>query len=186
MTLLEITQTDRQLIQNCLSGDRDAQYKLYRTYAKAMYNICKRMVPYDADAEDVLQLSFIDVFSKLNSYKFESTPGAWIKRIVINNCINHLRKRRLETKEFDGNTDIVDEDHTEYEVNVQLIHKAIELLPDGYRIIFSLYAVEGYDHSEIAEILNITESTSKSQYSRARARLKEIIRSNGDINRIYH
>jgi RNA polymerase sigma factor (sigma-70 family) len=183
---LEITETDRRLIENCISGDRDAQYRLYRTYAKAMYNIARRMVPYDADAEDILQISFIDVFTKLNSYKFESTPGAWIKRIVINNCINHLRKKKLDTKEFDNNADIQDQEISDAEINVDIIHKAIEMLPDGYRIIFSLYAVDGYDHSEIAEIMNISESTSKSQYSRARMKLKEIIKSNGDMSRIYN
>lgn len=183
---MEITETDRRLIENCISGDRDAQYRLYRTYAKAMYNIARRMVPFDADAEDILQTSFIDVFTKLNSYKFESTPGAWIKRIVINNCINHLRKKKLETKEFDNNVEIEDQEISDAEVNVEIIHKAIEMLPDGYRIIFSLYAVEGYDHSEIAEIMNISESTSKSQYSRARMKLKEIIKSNGDMSRIYN
>ncbi|MBK9150896.1 MAG: RNA polymerase sigma factor [Saprospiraceae bacterium] len=183
---LEITETDRRLIENCLSGDRDAQYRLYRTYAKAMYNICMRMVPHEADAEDILQNSFIDVFSKLHSYKYESTPGAWIKRIVINNCINHLRKRKLDTKEYDANVDVEDEGFDDMDINVQVIHKAIEMLPDGYRIIFSLYAVEGYDHSEIAEILGITESTSKSQYSRARLKLREIITSNGDLQRIFN
>lgn len=183
---MEITETDRRLIENCLSGDRDAQYRLYRTYAKAMYNIARRMVPYESDAEDILQTSFVDVFAKLHSFKYESTPGAWIKRIVINNCINHLRKKKLETKEFDGNIDIEDHDISEADINVDVIHKAMEMLPDGYRIIFSLYAVEGYDHSEIAEIMNISESTSKSQYSRARMKLKEIIKTNGDMSRIYN
>lgn len=145
------------------------------------------MITDEAEAEDILQNSFMDVFTKLKMFKHESTPGAWIKRIVVNNCINHLRKQKPIIKELDQHTDFVDDQGDEgVEYNVAAIRKAIESLPEGYRVVFSLYAIEGYDHTEISEILEITESTSKSQYSRAKSKLYEILRSNGGLNSIYN
>lgn len=133
------------------------------------------------NAEDVLQNSFIDVYTKLDSFRFESSIGAWIKRIVINNCINYLKKRRLELSELTDQIPIELSEATpsveETVLDVGKIQRAIALLPDGYRIVFTLYAMEGYDHEEIGEILGVTEATSKSQYSRAKARLREILQS---------
>ncbi len=139
------------------------------------------------NAEDALQNSFVDVFSKLDSFRFESSIGAWIKRIVINNCINYMKKRRLEFAELNDNLHHVADDNNSLSaggqpisdevLNVELIQKAIMQLPEGYRVVFSLYAMEGYDHEEIGEILGVTEATSKSQYSRAKARLREILQS---------
>lgn len=143
-----------------------------------MYNICLRMVRSEADAEDLLQNSFIDVFTNLNSFRFESSIGAWIKRIVVNNCINFLKKRRLAFSELNDNLMHVPDDApepTEYPLSVDTVHQAINQLPDGYRVVFSLYLLEGYDHQEIGEILGISEATSKSQYSRARKKLKELL-----------
>ena len=136
------------------------------------------------NAEDALQNSFVDVFSKLDSFRFESSIGAWIKRIVINNCINQIKKRRLDFAELNDNLHFVaDENNTsttaysDEVLNVELIQKAIMQLPEGYRVVFSLYAMEGYDHEEIGEILGVTEATSKSQYSRAKAKLRQILQS---------
>ena len=177
---------DKNLIEQCMAGKRDAQYQLYKNYSKAMYNICLRMTGDQSEAEDVLQNSFVDVFTKLKMFRFESTPGAWIKRIVVNNCINHLRKNKLDFQSVDFIPDLVDETEVEeVSLNIDIVRKAIDQLPDGYRMIFCLYTMEGYDHGEIAGILNITESTSKSQYSRARSRLCEILKSNGTIDMIY-
>lgn len=180
--------TDRQLILDCIKGKRNAQYKLYQQYSKGMYSVCKRMITDEMEAEDVLQNSFVDVFTKLSSFKHESTPGAWIKRIVVNNCINHIRKRKIEFREFDNNMEVEDavQDDISNMLNVQAIKQAMTKLPDGYRIVFSLYALEGYDHSEIAEILSITESTSKSQYSRSRSKLCQIIKESGGIEQYLH
>ncbi|MBC7884252.1 MAG: RNA polymerase sigma factor [Saprospiraceae bacterium] len=150
-----------------------------------MYNICRRMIINDEEAQDVLQNSFIDIFTKLKMFKFESTPGAWIKRIVVNNCINHLRSRKLIIKELNFDYEIADCHDDDIELNVTVIYNAIGLLPEGYRVVFNLYAVEGYDHGEISEILNISESTSKSQYSRAKSKLYDILRTSGNLNNIY-
>lgn len=169
-----------ELVNACKRGDRSAQHQLYSQYAKAMYNICLRMVRNQADAEDLLQNAFIDVFTKIDSYRFESTIGAWIKRIVINTCINHFKKRRLEIQQWDERIadQPMEETDGEYEdrkLNVQKVHSAMEKLPTGYRTVFSLYLLEGYDHKEIAQVLDISEATSKSQYSRAKNKVRQLI-----------
>ena len=172
------TDTHSEIVEACKQGNRQAQYELYSLYSKAMYNICLRMVRKQLDAEDLLQNSFVDVFSKLHSFKQESTIGAWIKRIVINNCINFIKKKRLELVELKDNYDPVvqiQEEIPDTALNVNGINEAILQLPDGYRMVFTLYLMEGYDHGEIATILNITEATSKSQYSRAKKKLKYIL-----------
>lgn len=177
---------DKIMIDGCISGKREAQYMLYKKYSKSMYNICVRMISDVSEAEDVLQNAFVDVFTKLKMFRYESTPGAWIKRIVVNNCINHLRSKKLNMHFSENIPDIQDDVNDDtIEFNVGLIKNAISMLPDGYRSIFCLYTMEGYDHSEISEILEISESTSKSQYSRAKAKLYEILKSSGSLEQIY-
>jgi RNA polymerase sigma factor (sigma-70 family) len=173
---------EKALVEACLSGQRSAQAALYDRYSQAMYNVCLRMVSIPEEAEDILQESFVDIFSHLQSYRFESTLGAWIKRIVVNRCINKLKSRRLRWTEY---TDQEPEpesplhfDWDEQDLRVVQIKKGIQLLPDGYKTVLTLYLFEGYDHAEIGEILQISEETSKSQYSRARVKLKEIISQN--------
>ena len=132
------------------------------------------------EAEDLLQEAFTEAFTKLSSFRYESSFGAWLKRIVINRCINAIKKRKadLVLSEDMGNYDAADnKDDDNIEYDVKRVHKAIEMLPEGYRVIFSLYMLEGYDHSEIAQIMGISESTSKSQYMRAKLKLKEIIKA---------
>lgn len=168
------------IVEACKRGDRKAQFELYKLYSKAMYNICLRMLSSVENAEDALQNSFVDVFTKLDSFRFESSIGAWIKRIVINNCINHIKKRKLDFSELNDNMHHIPENGinlSEEVLRVDLIQKAIMQLPEGYRIVFTLYAMEGYDHEEIGEILGVTEATSKSQYSRAKAKLRDILQS---------
>lgn len=137
------------------------------------------MVKNELDAQDLLQNSFLDIFLKLDSFKYQSSVGAWMKKIVINNCINYLKKRKLLFE------DIIDDNHFQPDfeeidqdqilLNIRAIKEALMELPDGYRVVFSLYAIEGYDHKEISSILKISETTSKSQYSRARRKIKELI-----------
>lgn len=170
----------KELIEQSKRGDRKSQYKLYSFYAKAMFNICIRMLNSVEEAEDILQDAFCDAFGNLGSFRYESTFGAWLKRLVINRCINHLKKKKVnlvhhdDMAMFDEPEDPDDDEETLLEV--KKIYEAMHLLPEGYRIIFSLYLIEGYDHSEIAEILGISESTSKSQFLRAKGKIREILK----------
>jgi RNA polymerase sigma factor (sigma-70 family) len=178
---MDATQTHRDLIERCREGRRDAQFELYRLYSRAMYNTALRMVQNPHDAEDILQSIFIEVFGKLDSFRYESSIGAWMKRITVNKCINFLKSRRLMFSELTPFSDRAEDQPPEREpaFSVEKINRAIADLPDGYRVVFSLYALEGYDHEEIAQVLGITEATSKSQYSRAKARLREVLTTNG-------
>jgi RNA polymerase sigma factor (sigma-70 family) len=178
----------REIIELSKIGNQKAQYQLYRLYSKAMFNICHRMLNNREEAEDLLQDSFSDAFMKLGSFRYESSFGAWLKRIVINKCINWIQKKKIKLVFPEGLEEPVQKTETEvdYEninMEVMKIHQAIGQLPDGYRIIFSLYALEGYDHTEISEITGISESTSKSQYNRAKERIKEILKSDGNEKR---
>ncbi len=162
-----------------MQGDRGAQQKLYNLYAKAMYNICYRMTNDADEAADVLQEAFISAFNNLGSYKGTASFGSWLKRIVVNKAINHLRSKRLDLvalDEVEPVAEVAVEDKSLY-LNVERIKSCIELLPDGYRVVFSLYLLEGYDHQEIGEILGISVSTSKSQYNRAKAKLRQLLMS---------
>ncbi len=169
------------MIESCKQGDVRAQYQLYSLYHKAMYNICYRMTGQQEEAEDMLQESFTYAFSRLGSFRYESSFGAWLKRIVVNTCINHLKKRKVDLVYTEHHNDPAPEndpiDYEEIRFRVEQVSRAMEKLPQGYRIVFSLYLLEGYDHKEISEILGISESTSKSQFLRAKKKMKEILMS---------
>lgn len=166
------------LIEQCRRGDRKAQFRLYRQFSKAMYNLAYRFMNNREDAEDMLQEAFIDCFRNIRSYRSESTFGQWLKRILINKCINHLRKKKVDLLYFENVPDTPEEELSESILDTSAIFTGIEMLPDGYRIILTLHLLEGYSHSDIAGLLGIAESTSKSQYSRARSRLRNIIKNN--------
>ncbi|MDP3463499.1 MAG: RNA polymerase sigma factor [Bacteroidales bacterium] len=177
---METVQLDihQDLIRQSIEGSRKAQYKLYQQYARAMYNICLRMMPGVEDAEDMLQESFAEAFRRLHTFRFESTFGAWLKRIVINRCINEMRRRKADLKYFEDMHLFEGKPEEEVEetgLSVDKVRMAMKELPNGSRMIFSLYLLEGYDHLEIAEILNISVSNSKSQYMRARQKVKELL-----------
>jgi len=166
----------KDLVEACSKQNRDAQFRLYRQYSDAMYNLAFRMLKNEMDAEDVLQKSFLDIFKNIHKFQFHSTIGAWIKRIVINNCISFLKKKRLEFEAIDDRTASIPEPEVREEtLSVDTINRAIMKLPDGYRVVLSLYLLEGYDHGEIAQILGISESTSKSQYSRAKLKMQRLL-----------
>lgn len=164
-----------QLIEECKKGSSQAQFKLYKQYSKAMYNLAHRILNNREDAEDILQEAFVDCFRNINSFRFESTFGAWLKMILVNKCINYMRKKKIDLTLYDTLPPVVYEEEEEITYDTGRIFKGIELLPDGYRIILTLYLLEGYDHSEISQILGISESTSKSQYSRAKEKLRNIL-----------
>lgn len=172
----------QHLIDGCRNGSAEAQYQLYKLYSKAMFNVAWRIANSQADAEDILQESFLSAFRNIHSYKGEAAFGAWLKRIVVNKAINLIRKRRLELSSIEiEEVDVADEPAQENDpellLTVERIKKAIPKLPDGFRLVLSLYLLEGYDHREIGEILGISESTSKSQFNRAKNKLREILKS---------
>lgn len=173
------------LINDCIHGNSRAQHRLYKLYSKAMYNICMRMLADRHEAEDVLQESFVNAFRNLKNFRGESSFGAWLKRIVINQCISQLRKKRPVMTEI-GNIEIeqpgIDELPDYSSLNPDYIHHAIKELPVGSRVVFNLFAVEGYRHKEIGDMLAISESTSKTQYLRARSILMKKLSLKADEN----
>jgi len=167
----------QDLLDGCKTGDQKAQFQIYKLYYKAMYNTSLRIVNDAMEAEDVMQESFLSAFEKIDSYSGTVSFGAWLKKIVINRSLDALSRRKaiFEDIDFrvgirdDGNEDLLRKE--EIDIRVEEVKEAINRLPDGYRIILSLYLLEGYDHDEIAEILSISSSTSRSQLSRAKQKL---------------
>jgi len=148
-----------------------------------MYNVGFRIVNNTEEAEDVLQEAFISAFKNLHHYRGDATFGAWLKRIVVNKAINYLKKKKMERfpddEKWDVKEEVVVDEFENFPFSVEKVKSAIESLPDGYRTVLSLYLLEGYDHGEIAEIMGITESTSKSQFNRSKKKLKELLEGGG-------
>lgn len=166
------------LVEACKRGDRKAQYELYRLYSKSMFNVCMRILNHMGEAEDVLQEAFLDAFQKIHDFRQTSTFGAWLKQIVINRAINQLRQRKLEwvdVEEADSVGEEVSIPQEETDWEIERVRLGIQQLPDGFRTVLSLYLLEGYDHEEIASILGISESTSRTQYMRAKRKLVELL-----------
>lgn len=171
----------RDIIELSKAGNSQAQFQLYQLYAKAMYNICYRIMNSREEAEDMLQESFTEAFMKIDTFRFESAFGAWLKRITVNKCINALKKRKAEMVYTDTMpvSAYEEEDFDPRGLTVEQVQHALEEMPEGYRLVFSLFLLEGYDHGEIAQILGISESTSKSQYARARQKIQQILIQKG-------
>ncbi len=174
----DIRFTHQALVEKCKSGHSSSQYQLYSLYVDAMYNIGMRMLGNKEDAEDIVQESFVSAFKNLRGYNYESTFGAWLKRIVINKSINYLKAKRIPVVPMeDHEFHLQDEPPEKAEaVDIKKVKVGIGRLPTGYKQILTLYLIEGYDHNEIGEILEISTSTSKSQYHRAKKKLLEIIK----------
>ncbi|MEO0526358.1 MAG: sigma-70 family RNA polymerase sigma factor [Bacteroidota bacterium] len=172
-----IIYTHKDLVERSRSGDRNSQYQLYELYVDAMYNVSMRMLGIKEDAEDVVQDSFVDAFRRLDSFRFESTFGSWLKRIVINKSINYAKLKKVPVTPLEKHAHYIEEEKEEKpkRMDIKKVKKGISLLPLGYQQIINLYLIEGYDHGEIAEVLNISISTSKSQYHRAKKKLIEIV-----------
>lgn len=172
-----------ELVERCKLGERKAQYELYKSYSKAMFNICMRIINHMGEAEDALQEAFVDAFSNLHQFRQQSTFGAWLKQIVVNKAINQVRSRKVKWVELDewqegesgepSEEMLIWDDDSSFEV--ERIRNAVLKLPDGYRVVLSLYLFEGYDHEEIGEVLGISESTSRTQYMRAKRKLVEMM-----------
>lgn len=167
----------QDIVDGCKTGDQKAQFQIYKLYYKAMYNTSLRIVNDTMEAEDIMQESFLSAFEKIDTYSGTVSFGAWLKRIVINRSLDALSKRKAIFEDIEAHTDIRDVGSEEtsrqqdLDLKVEEVKEAINKLPDGYRIILSLYLLEGYDHDEIAEILGISSSTSRSQLSRAKQKL---------------
>jgi RNA polymerase sigma-70 factor (ECF subfamily) len=167
----------QEIIDQCREGNQKAQFQLYKLYYKPMYSVCMRIINNDADAEDVMQEAFLKAFTKMDTYKGEVSFGAWLKKIVINRSLDYLKKRKVKFEEINEKTNkIIDYQMETKEVNMKVIKDAIQKLPDGYRVVLSLYLIEGYDHEEISEILGISNSNSRTQFLRAKNKLREILK----------
>jgi len=171
--------THKKLIEKSKLGNRKAQYRLYKLYIVAMYNTSSRILKNKEDAEDIIQESFIEAFKNLKKFKYESSFGFWLKRIVINKSINHIKQKRIPIQPHidEANIPIIEEVTYDQTVSIEKVKMGIDRLAEGYKQIINLYLIEGYDHNEIGEILGIKTTTSKSQYHRAKKRLIEIIKT---------
>jgi RNA polymerase sigma factor (sigma-70 family) len=168
-----------ELIELCRRGDRKAQFEIYRLYHAAMYNTALRIVGDPDDAEDVMQEAFLKAFVKIRTYRGEVSFGAWLKKIVVNKSLDflRLRKNQLSLEEV-GEIELTEEEPSEPQETVprvEEIREAIRMLPEGYRIVLSLILLEGYDHEEVSEILQISNATSRTQFHRAKRKLQELI-----------
>ncbi len=173
------TQGESNLIGNCINGDRKSQKQLYDLFSPKMFAICLRYSKTQMDAEDVLQDAFVKLFNNLQQFRGEGSFEGWVRRIVVNTAIEHIRRKNVGTTQSEGL------ENTIADIQISALDKLYEddiiktsmHLSDGYRTVFLLYAVEGYSHKEIANRLGITESTSKSQFSRAKALLRNFIQN---------
>jgi RNA polymerase sigma factor (sigma-70 family) len=161
-----------------MAGDRKAQFELYGLYCKTMYSVSLRILGNPDDAEDAMQEAFLNAFRNMGAYEGKVSFGAWLRKIVINRSLDTLKKRKIKYVEVSERNAGPDEDTTYLgEVDVKRIHKAIQSLPDGYRVVLSLHLIEGYDHEEISQILHISNSASRTQYLRAKNKLREILKN---------
>ena len=166
---------NNKIVEDCKQNNAKAQMQLYDMYCQAMFTIAKRYVKDSFIAEDMMQDSFIKVFKNIQSFKGEVTIGAWIKRIVINQCIDYLKKKRIELVSIEETALTIanDGDWTvKEEVSVTIVTSAINSLPEKYKVVLNLFLIEGYDHQEIAKVLNITEVNSRSQLMRGKNKLR--------------
>ncbi len=161
----------QKLVRDCLKGKLQAQRQLYEQYAEAMLGVCYRYTRSVRDAEDVLQEGFLKVFHHLSQYKKEGELGAWIRRIMVNTALNFLKRNKRYQQEMFFTEEYlhpVTDDDPVHRLEAKEIADLVRQLPHGYQVIFNLYAVEGYTHVEIGEMLGISDGTSRSQYARAR------------------
>ena len=172
-----INHTEKEIVELSLNGSRKHQEQLYRLYADEMFNVCLMYSDSEEDACDILQDAYIRVFRYLNTFHFESSLKTWIRRIIVNTAINHYRKRKKEREYSQPLNDTIDVPINDIfdNINANEIVQLVNELPEGAKMVLKLYAIEGYKHKEIAEMMDITEGTSKSQLNRAKSLLKETI-----------
>ena len=174
MKLIQLFQSEEALVKACQKGDPKAQRRVYEKYAPKMLGICFRYVHDDFEAEEIMIEGFVRVFDKIESFKLEGSFEGWIRRIMVNESLMYLRSNKKYQFEISYDQILYEPEPEQFrtDLETQDLLKLIEKLPLGYRTVFNLYAIEGYSHAEIAKQLGITESTSKSQLSRARVVLQ--------------
>lgn len=171
--------TDEEIIKGCIANDMNAQKHLYERFARKMMGICLRYAENTEEAQDLVQDGFIKVFQKINSFKGDGSLEGWTRKVMVNTALDSLRKKKKEKQRIE--IDNEDDSWTGIEdgiidaISAKDLLKIIQNLPRGYRTVFNLFAIEGYSHKEIGEMLHITESTSKSQYSRAKVQLQKML-----------
>ena len=171
---------DIKLINACKRGNQKAQMQVYDSYSNAMFNVACRYLKNEEDAKDAMQEGFLKAFLNINKYQKTSAFGAWLKRIIINQCIDAIRKNRFETEALETeNLKIVDDNNWHFEASITKtkILEAIEKLPEKYRLVITLYLIEGYDHEEISKILDIKIKTSRTQLRRAKLQLQDFLKT---------
>ncbi|MBN8653064.1 MAG: RNA polymerase sigma factor [Cytophagales bacterium] len=170
---------DMELIEGCRRNDRQAQKRLYDRYASKLYALCCRYIKDKMEAEDVWITAFTKILNKIDQYTGEGNFEGWMRKIVVNESLSYLRKHKNMYLETDIEAADYEPDYQNLEAHLEAedLMKMIEALPAGYRIVFNLYAIDGYSHKEIAEQLNISENTSKSQLSRARVALQKSLQN---------
>ena len=173
-----VNMTEEAILQGCLHNEPGAQRELYQKYSSKMLSVCYRFAHNREDAEDMLQEGFIKVFSQIHTFQNKGAFEGWVRRIVVHTCINHLKKN----KKFNESVDLIHatsvqirEESVPSIVQAKQVVECIRILPIGYRTVLNLYAIEGYSHKEIADMLDIEESTSRSQYTRAKQMLEDIL-----------
>ena len=171
--------TEQELIEQCIANDKAAHNELYRRFARMVMGVALRYSRSREDAQDVVQDSFVKVFVSLKNYKGEGSFEGWIRRITVNTAINHSKKVLKFTQESDVTEqyDLSYDDHTLSNLSANEMLEMIQQLPPGFRTVFNLFAIEGYSHEEIGQMLGISEGTSKSQLSRARQSLASQIKT---------
>lgn len=169
-----------KIINGCKKGDKRAQYLFYETFKKLVFGICMRYAKDVPEAEDVMQDTFVTLYRDLYQYKPSGPLGGWVRRVTVNVALQHVRKKKMIFSDVEMNTlaeQVEGDDQILGALHAREIMRMIQLLPEGYRIVFNLYVVEGFSHQEIAEQLDISVNTSKSQLSRAKKNLKKILES---------
>src|SRR6187431_1639856 len=170
--------TEQTILAGCLQNNPAAQRELYNRYSPRMLSVCYRFAQNREDAEDMLQEGFIKVFGQIHTFQNKGAFEGWIRRIIVHTCINNLKKNKKFNESVDlihATTIQVREESVPSIVQAKQVVECIRLLPIGYRTVLNLYAIEGYSHKEIAEVLDIEESTSRSQYTRAKQMLEDIL-----------
>ena len=171
--------SDEEMLRGCQANEEQAQKFLFEKYSRIMTGVCLRYADSYEEAQDIVQDGFIKVFKKIGMFSGKGSLEGWVRRIVVNTALDQIRKN----KKFQKNVEIDDisinlsrESEAEEQLEAESLMQIIQQLPEGYRLVFNMYAIEGYSHKEIAEKLAITESTSKSQYSRAKSTLREVLK----------